>query len=130
MKTEPEDVPAKAQAVFAGPKPALRAGHPRFYDLTRAEEELHSRKNADYAGAGHNPMGNFDRVSRILALYPGFPLNSAYGVGIVFMMKQLDAALWLLATGREGAVEGVAERLGDISVYAKLIRIMYEEKNK
>lgn len=102
------------------------AGHPRFYELTRAEEDLHSRKNADYAGGGP-PMGNFERVSKLLAMYPNFPLNTPHGVAIVYMLKQLDAALWLLATGREGKTEGIGDRLGDIGVYAKLARIMYEE---
>lgn len=101
-------------------------GHPRFYELTALEEDLHSRKNEDYAGGG-KPMGNFERVSAFLAMFPGFPLDTPHGVALVYMLKQLDAALWLLATKREGKVEGVAERLGDIGVYAKLARIMYEE---
>jgi len=106
-----------------------RNGHPRFYELTKHEEDMHSRKNSDYAGGGR-PMGNFERVSQILKLYPGFPLDTPYGVSIVYTLKQFDAAMWLLCTGREGQVEGIADRLGDISVYAKLIRIMYEERNK
>lgn len=101
-------------------------GHPRFYELSSAENDLHSRKNRDYAGGGV-PMGNFERVAKFLEMYPGFPLATPFGVGIVYMLKQLDAAMWLLATKREGQVEGVAERLGDIGVYAKLVRIMYEE---
>lgn len=101
-------------------------GHPRFYDLTRVEEDLHSRKNKDYAGGGR-PMGNFERVAQILRLYPGFDPATAYGVGIVYMLKQFDAMMWLLATKREGEIEGISDRLGDMSVYAKLIRIMYEE---
>lgn len=105
---------------------ANRAGHPRFYDLTRAEEDLHERKNRDYAGGGR-PMGNFERVAQILRLYPGFNTATAHGVGIVYMLKQFDAMMWLLATKREGEVEGIADRLGDMSVYSKLIRIMYEE---
>lgn len=103
-----------------------RHGHPRFYELTALEEDLHSRKNEDYAGGGR-AMGNFERVSTFLAMFPGFPLASPHGVALVYMLKQLDAALWLLATKREGKVEGVADRLGDIGVYAKLARIMYEE---
>lgn len=104
-------------------------GHPRFYKLTATENDLHSRKNSDYAGGGP-PMGNFERVAKLLQMYPGLPVATPYGVGIVYALKQLDAALWLLSTNREGAVEGVADRLGDIGVYAKLIRIMYEERPK
>jgi hypothetical protein len=102
------------------------AGHPRFYELTRQEEDLHNRKNGDYAGGGA-PMGNFDRVAAILEMYPGLDLGSNVIVGLVYMLKQLDAVLWLLAQKRDGQVEGIDARLGDIGVYAKLIRIMFEE---
>lgn len=102
-------------------------GHPRFFELTRAEEELHSRKNKDYAGTG-DPMGNFNRAAAILKLYPTFPADTNYGVAMIYMLKQFDAAMNLMAERREGQVEGVAERLGDISVYTKLVRIMYEER--
>ncbi len=102
------------------------SGHPRFYELCEIEAKLHSIKNEDYAGGGP-PMGNFERVSKFFSMYPGFPLDTPHGVAIVYLMKQLDAALWLLATNREGKVESVAERLGDLSVYSKLARIMYEE---
>ncbi len=101
-------------------------GHPRFYELLKAEGELHNRKNKDYAGKG-DKMGNFNRTAAILALYPGFPLDKNYGVAMHWMLKQFDAAMNLMAEQREGEVEGVADRLGDVSVYAKLIRIMYEE---
>lgn len=104
-----------------------RAGHPRFYELTKAEEDMHSRKNADYAGGG-KATGNFDRCAAIMALYPNFPVHTNYGIALVQMLKQLDAGMWLLNTNREGAVEGVVDRLGDISIYAKLARIMYEER--
>lgn len=104
----------------------MKHGHPRFYQLTRAEEELHERKNKDYAMGG-DPMGNFKRQAAIMALYPNFPKDTAHGVALYNMLKQLDAAMWLLNTNREGEVEGVAERLGDVSVYAKLARIAYEE---
>jgi hypothetical protein len=104
-----------------------RHGHPRFYELTKAEEILHSEKNKDYAQGG-KPTGNFDRVSAILKLYPGFPFATPTGVALVYMLKQLDAALHLLAQHKEGEVENVGTRLGDISIYAKLARLMHEEE--
>lgn len=106
---------------------SVKSGHPRFYELTRAEEDLHERKNRDYAGGG-KPTGNFDRNAAIMSLYPGFPINTNYGIALVQMLKQFDAAMWLLCTGRKGEIEDVPERLGDVSVYAKLARLMYEEE--
>lgn len=119
---------AQQNMLKAAMKAAERAGHPRFYELTDAEADLHSRKNGDYAGVNQRPMGNFERVAKIMALYPEFPFATPYGIGVIYMMKQLDAALSLMARRQEGSVEGVADRLTDIGVYAKLIRIMYEER--
>lgn len=109
------------------PIPELtRKGHPRFYELTQSEIDLHDQKNADYAGGG-SALGNFERISKILKHYPGLELSSDYVIALIYMLKQLDAALWLICQGKPGQVEGVPERLGDVSVYAKLARIMYEE---
>lgn len=102
------------------------SGHPRFHELTQLESDLHNRKNADYAGGG-KPTGNFDRCAAIMALYPEFPYDTNYGIAMVQMLKQLDAALWLLCRRKQGDIEGVPERLGDVSIYAKLARLMYEE---
>jgi len=100
-------------------------GHPRFNSLALEEMILHSAKNKDYAGGG-DPLGNFKRRSKILALYPGLDHTKPEVVAVIDTLKQLDAALWLMSQGREGEVEGVGQRLGDISIYAKLIRIMEE----
>lgn len=108
------------------PDPPTQHGHPRFYELTRQEEQLHSVKNHDYASGG-DPLGNFHRVSSILALYPGLDLANPAVVALVYALKQWDAALWLLSQGHTPQVEGVSERLGDVSIYAKLARIMVEE---
>jgi len=107
---------------------SVLTGHPRFHELTEEESDLHNRKNADYAGGGH-PLGNFNRVAALLAPYKGLDLGKPVVVAMVYMLKQLDAALWLMSQNRAGGVEGVPERLGDIGVYAKLARIMYEEAN-
>jgi hypothetical protein len=104
----------------------IRNGHPKFYQILDALADLHSAKNGDYAGGGR-PLGNFERVAQLLGMYPGFPINTTYGVALVYALKQLDAALHLMATKRKGNVEGVPERLQDIAVYAVLAMIMYEE---
>ena len=106
----------------------MLAGHPRFYELTKLEDELHSRKNHDYA-AGGSPTGNFERVAKLLSMYPHLALARPGVVAMVYMMKQLDAALWFLNTGNTSVTgEGVEARLADVSVYAKLARIMFEEE--
>ena len=103
------------------------SGHPRFDELTAVELELHAAKNADYAGGG-DPLGNFKRVAATLAQYPGLRLNDPMVVALVYAMKQVDAVLWLLSTGRDGKVEGIPQRLQDVSVYAKLATILWEER--
>ena len=101
-------------------------GHPEFYNLTQQEIALHSAKNKDYAQGG-DPLGNFKRVSDIKSLYPGLKWDSPTGVALGYMLKQLDAAFWMLAQGYEGKVEDFDKRMTDVHVYAKLARILYKE---
>lgn len=98
-------------------------GHDYFISLCVSEMKLHSDKNHDYASGG-DPLGNFQRVSAILKLYPGFPYDTPAGVALINMLKQLDAILWGKAKSIKHKVEGLAGRYEDISVYAKLARIM------
>ena len=102
--------------------------HPRFIDLTIDEMDLHSRKNADYAKGG-DPLGNFNRVANILSNYPNLDLSRPSIVVWIYLMKQLDAVLWMMSQNYVGQVEGIQDRLRDIHVYAKLIRILEEERN-
>jgi len=44
-----------------------RKGHPDFYKYLEAMAVLHSDKNAEYTQGG-DPLGNFKRVSAILAI--------------------------------------------------------------
>lgn len=105
------------------------AGHPDFIDMTLKELELHSAKNKDYAGSG-DPLGNFKRVAKTLGQYPNLDLSKPEVVALVYMMKQLDAALWMLCQGYEGKVENVDTRLTDVHVYAKLARILHRESQR
>lgn len=104
-------------------------GHPDFATITKDELELHSIKNKDYAQGG-DPLGNFKRVANILKEYPGLDLSSPTVVSLVYMFKQLDAALWMLCQGYEGDVENIDTRLRDVHVYAKLCRILHKEEKK
>lgn len=106
------------------------SGHPFFHEQTKAEQELHNHKNADYAAGGH-PLGNFLRVATILALYPGLQLSNPVVVAIVYALKQWDAALWLLSNGHSSVTgEGVHERLQDVSIYAKLARCLLKDQGQ
>jgi hypothetical protein len=104
---------------------AFPHGHYRFVEIAVEECDLHSRKNHDYA-AGGDPLGNFRRVAAILALYPGLDLNDPAIVAMIYALKQLDAYLWLKSNKHTPAVEGLVERLRDVAVYARLVRIMEE----
>lgn len=102
-------------------------GHPRFAEITIGELKLHSNKNHDYA-AGGDPLGNFRRVAAFFAQYPGLRLDDPAVVALTYAMKQVDAYLWLKSNGHRAIVEGGEKRLEDVSVYAKLSRILDEEK--
>lgn len=95
-------------------------GHPKFLPTTLAEIQLHSDKNHDYATGG-DPMGNFNRVAAILALYPNLTLSDPRVVALTYALKQFDAVLWGLNSHIQHKVEGLNERLGDISIYAKIV---------
>lgn len=110
-------------------KTEKRHGHPDFYKMTEEEVALHSAKNKDYAGGGTNdPLGNFKRVSAVLKTW-GFNISPAL-VGLIYMLKQLDCAMWMQSHGYEGEVETFDKRLQDVHVYAKLARILYQEQGE
>lgn len=101
-------------------------GHPRYLQILMEEARLHNDKNHDYAKGGA-VFGNFERVAAILKLYPGFPYDTREGVNVTYMLKQLDCILWGMCQKIEHKVEGAVLRAGDISVYVKLLRLMFEE---
>ena len=102
-------------------------GHPEFLSLSLAEVALHSDKNHDYAKGGP-PLGNFERMGAMLALYPRLNPADPKVVALVCLLKQLDAVLWGLNQKIEHRVEGLLPRLGDISIYAKLIMCMVKDE--
>ena len=99
-------------------------GHPLFYEMVEEMAELHSAKSKDYARGG-DPLGNFKRVSDVLKVW-GFDIPPEL-VGLIYMLKQLDCAMWMQSQGYEGGVEGFDKRMGDVGVYAPLIRILKSE---
>lgn len=103
-------------------------GHKGFIPLLWEEAWLHDAKNHDYASGG-SPLGNFERVSTILALYPNLNLNRPCVVALVYMLKQLDAILWGLNQKIEHRVEGYKSRYQDVSVYSKLSFLALEDES-
>ena len=107
-------------------------GHPRFIEILLEMMDLHSRKNRDYAASdlGHSPLGNFQRVGKILGLYPGLDPSDPRVVACVYRLKQLDQTLFSISIGREGKVEGMSPRYRDQSVYTVIEEILNEEISK
>ena len=104
-------------------------GHPKFYEIVDELMQLHSEKNHDYA-AGGDPLGNFHRVAKILEMYPGLKPSDPTVVALIYALKQLDAALWILSNGHEAKVEGIKDRLRDVAVYSILQMILSEENDE
>lgn len=88
--------------------------------------ELHSRKNSDYAHGGP-PLGNFERVGAILALYPNLDHSDPKIVAIDYMLKQLDACLWYWSMWRINGhtlSESIEKRWADVVVYSAIVEAM------
>jgi len=103
------------------------AGHPLFEKFTEEELKLHEEKNKDYR-SDDDPLANFKRVARVMALYPRMNWARPECVAIIYSLKQMDASLSLLERGYEGEVENIDTRAMDVSVYWKLARILHGER--
>ena len=101
-------------------------GHPDFIPRLLQLIKLHSDKNHDYAMGG-SPLGNFERVSSIMRLYPAFPWATSYGVATCYLLKQLDAFMWQTRTAFTPKVESAESRLNDVTVYAQIIALALKE---
>jgi hypothetical protein len=108
------------------------AAHPRYHELLQELDALHNAKNFDYAaGAKQGPLGNFQRVAQYLGMYPNLPQGKPSSVALVYMLKQLDAAIIMMSTGKHSRTgEGVHERLRDVAAYAILLMLLTKEENK
>lgn len=101
-------------------------GHPRFIPLQLEKMELHSNKNLGFACKGDS-LGNFNRVSAIKQLYPGFDWTTPQGTAMDYHLKQYDSFMIQKATGIIDKVEPPIKRLRDMSVYTDIMAIMEEE---
>ena len=116
----------KKELLIAALREVCPHGDPRFYELIIDFCELHNDKNADYASK-QEPLGNFTRNGQIARMYGLItPGHEATKIAILYMQKQIDAAYKLIGSGQKGGVESVASRLGDVTVYSIIARILYE----
>jgi len=100
---------------------------PGFIDLSIEEMNLHNRKNHDYAHGG-DPLGNFNRVAAIFAMYPGLDLAKPEVVCLVYAMKQVDAILWQESQGHEAKAEGWRGRAQDVGNYIGKLFVLLKGK--
>jgi len=105
-------------------------GHPLFYKLTEQDIEVHNKKNYQYASE-KDPLGNFKRVGRLCHKILNNPnVPDDLKVSMVFMAKQIDAVYDIIGEGKTNTVEAVEDKFRDISVYAKINNIIYQEHYK
>ena len=97
-----------------------------YAELTEQELDLYKKKNADYARNGRQ-HGNFERVAAILSNYPNLRLSDTRVVCLTYLLKQLDAALWMINQNYDGQVETIDSRLTDVHVYAKICRLLNQQ---
>lgn len=94
-------------------------GHPRFYELLETIAELHSRKNSDYAKKT-DPLSNFKECEDF-----GIP---AFNGTLVRMSDKWSRIKQLTKKGSASVKgEAITDTLMDMSVYALLAIILYEE---
>lgn len=96
-------------------------GHPRFYELLRQIEDLHDRKNANYA-RDDDPLSNFRQCE-------GFGVP-AY-LGCLVRMSDKWSRVQELAKGKQDLVgEAITDTLMDLAVYSLICIILLEEQMK
>lgn len=118
---------ANKESIIEKLKSLFPYGHEDFISLCVDAIELHSKKNKAYAQGG-KALGNFDRRASIYKNYPGLDITKPDVVALLDMMKQLDAALWMLSQGYEDDKEDVCARIGDVFVYAGIAMILHREE--
>jgi len=107
-------------------------GHPKFYKLLDELEELHSRKNKQYANQD-DPLGNFKRGSQIVKklFHPDIqedPDRLAAAYAIVLATKQVDGAIEIIAENKTDTPDSLQEKLRDVSVYFAIIDCIEDDR--
>ena len=103
---------------------APHRGHPRFYELLRAMEQIHDSKNSDYADSTSDPLRNF-RACEAAGI-------SAFDGCLTRLSDKYMRVMNLAKKEREGRKVGVLseaieDTLLDMANYALIAIILYEE---
>jgi len=104
------------------PKELNYYGHPMFFEYLKEMAHIHSIKNRDYAASDADPFRNF-RLSELI----GVP---AWRGALIRLSDKFIRITNLCK--KEAAVkeESITDTLIDLAVYALIIRILYNERNK
>lgn len=102
-------------------------GHPKFYEIIEEIKQLHSEKNKQYA-TKDNPLGNFTRVGQLASklINPNIK-NKALAVALLYMMKQVDGAIEMVAEAKKDTPDELKDKLRDIATYSMISEIIVEE---
>jgi hypothetical protein len=95
-------------------------GDKRFHDLLKQIGDLHDKKQADY-GKAHDPFANV-RASEEWGVEPW--------VGAMIRATDKVRRLQSAANGSDLENEGIEDSLMDISVYALIALILYNEEHE
>ena len=99
----------------------ITGGHPRFKELLKEMQDMHDRKNNNYA-TDENPLSNLMECERM-----GLPAST----GVLVRMSDKYCRLMELAKGKKDLVgESFIDTLMDLSIYSLLLRIIIEEEEK
>lgn len=133
FSSRPENsfVKTETGAAFTDATKALRTlaphGHEAFVAYAVEMAKLHSDKNASYA-AGGDALGNFKRVSEMLALYPNLFVKAGPAhVCVMYLLKQFDNILWSLANDMPVNMDHIK----DLAVYFTILQcILMDESSE
>jgi hypothetical protein len=95
-------------------------GHPLFYELLEQMADLHSRKNANYAG--DDPLSNLKRCQ---------VLNIPPLLGVLVRLQDKWSRIEQLAKGQPDLVgESLEDTLMDSAIYALLAIVLMREASE
>jgi hypothetical protein len=98
-----------------------------FRELVLKYADTYEKKNHDYADGG-DEHGAFIRVADFFKNYPNLRLDDPLVICYVYMFKQLEAVLWNRNNGHDMSVEGIKDKMGDISIYSTIATMLLEDE--
>lgn len=103
-----------------------RGGHPLFYKLIEEEASMYSRKHYQYA-TDADPMSNFRLCGQLIrkCIKPG--VNPTIAAALTLMSKQVVGVYEIVGEGKTGTIDSLEDKLLDIAIYSRIIRILVRE---